>query len=244
MMWPISKYQVCGNDFIVLDGRQHGYDLRPDRIMRLADRHFGFGCDQVLWIGPHAVADHAYRVFNADGQEVGQCGNGAVALLAYLASNEPVTFAIGDRLLFGDPVHGISLGGVALVPQAPFRGAEFYLGEVGNPHAILWPQEDLGTIDLSHWAAQVCHHLGVAVNVSLLSVAEDAVMARIFERGVGETLACGSAATVIGAAMMARNNKEVCEVSMPGGKLVVRKINGSYWLQGPAVKIGQGLWCH
>jgi diaminopimelate epimerase len=246
MIWPIIKYQVCGNDFIVLDGRQHRYDMDAHAIKRLADRHFGFGCDQVLWIGPHSEADHAYRVFNADGQEVMQCGNGAVALLAYVADEAKgmVTFAIGDRMLIGHPMHGISLGAVQLARQPSLGDADFYLGDVGNPHAILWFRKDLFAIDLSHWAKRVCDHLGASVNVSLLSESDGVVMARVFERGVGETLACGSAATVIGAAIMEREHKDTCEILMPGGKLVVKKMSEAYWLQGPVVKIGQGLWYH
>jgi len=247
-----SKMQGAGNDFVLLDLRDRAITPTTAWLSRLADRHYGVGCDQILGIeAPRtAQAVASYRIWNADGSVAQQCGNGARCVAAWLVREK---IARQDSFIIDSPVsshrverrsdddYAISLGVPQFDPEAiPLRGfvhsrSEYTLSvrgdslrfgvvSLGNPHAVLEvgsvdtaPVEQVGTLLQQH----VC--FPQSVNVGFVQVMDsDRIRLRVFERGVGQTLACGSAACAAAAVLIQRGRlqREV-QVSLPGGELRV-----------------------
>jgi diaminopimelate epimerase len=271
-----SKMQGAGNDFVILDRRQDPAPLEAALAARLADRHFGVGCDQVLTIeaaqGRDAVA--RYQIWNADGSGSQQCGNGARCIAAWLrrdgAAREarfslespagPVeaelradgTVAIGMGVPdFSPAAIGLRAGTEAADSYAlDFTGERIYFGAVsmGNPHAVLevadaaaQPVERLGPMLQQHpLFTQGC-------NVGFAQIlAPDRIRLRVCERGVGETLACGSGACAA-VAVLARRGRVARSVAveLPGGTLQI-DWDGSgqpIWMAGPATFVFEGEFC-
>lgn len=221
----------AGNDFVVIDATRTPFRPTPQLLQKLTDRRFGVGCDQVLVIEPPSVADvdFDYRIFNADGSESGQCGNGSRALARYvreagLSTKDRIRVRTSTSVLELARVDGdlyrVDMGQPRLEPaEVPFAaaarapryaltlgsGAAVEIGAVsmGNPHAVLLvdsvddaPVEQIGKALQAHPA------FPQSVNVGFLQVLTPArARLRVYERGVGETLACGSgacAAAVVG----------------------------------------------
>ena len=204
-------------------------------IMRMADRRLGIGCDQVLGVAPHAQCDAHYRVWNQDGTQAGQCGNGALAVMRHLRRSHPQasTLCIEGRTLRANPAGAVQLGEVR--SQRLAQG--LYAVDVGNPHLVSVAKAPLATLDLPTQAQTLERQVGYAANVSVIEKVEKGYRVRIHERGVGETLACGSAAMAIAAAL----NEDV-SLFFPGGALKVSRSDGAWWLDGPVTYVGQGQW--
>lgn len=265
MLLNFTKMQGIGNDFIVLDARRQPLDLDRDTLRRLADRHFGIGCDQVLLLEPAAgAADVRYRIFNADGGEVEQCGNGARAVARYLANNglhgQPVITAetsAGPVILHleaGNQVR-VNMGEPKLEPEAiPLavdRQADQYTLTVnsedvtfsavsmGNPHAVIVVNDvDTAPVGTLGPALQAQAIFPSSVNVGFMQIINrDHVRLRVYERGAGETLACGSGACAAAVAGICRDllDNEVA-VDLPGGRLHIRwdSMHEQVWMTGPA----------
>ena len=270
-----TKMHGAGNDFVVLDLRD-GLPA-PDAALaaRLADRHFGVGCDQILTIeSPRsAQAVASYRIWNADGSQCQQCGNGARCVAAWLVRDgcaqgesfvidSPVTAHRVDRI--GPAEYAVAMGvpefEPALIPLAgfahpreeyllPLQGESVRFGAVsmGNPHAVLEvglvdaaPVERLGPL-LQQNAA-----FPEAVNVSFAQVLDPGhIRLRVYERGSGETLACGSGACAAAVTLMQRGRigREV-SVALPGGELRVSwpTADAQVVMSGPAVFVFDGEW--
>lgn len=270
-----TKMQGAGNDFVVLDLRDG--TPAPDAALaaRLADRHFGVGCDQILTIelprSEQAVA--AYRIWNADGSHSQQCGNGARCVAAWLVRDGA---AQGDGFVIDSPVgahrvdrlgerdYAVAMGvpefEPARIPLAGFaRAREEYLlplqGEsvrfgavsMGNPHAVLEvglvdaaPVERLGPL-LQQNAA-----FPESVNVGFAQVVDPGhVRLRVCERGVGETLACGSGACAAAVTLMQRGRVERdVRIALPGGELRVHwpAPDAQVVMSGPAQFVFDGEW--
>jgi len=270
-----SKMQGAGNDFVLLDLRKGTGALTLDSalIARLTDRHYGIGCDQVMGIEPprSAKAVASYRIWNADGSQAQQCGNGARAVAAWLVRENvarEVQFIIDsptsshrvERLQNGD--FSLTLGLPQFAPEAiPLRGfvharpeyilsvrgdsVRFGVVSLGNPHAVL----EVGSVDtapVEHIGTLLQQHVSFpeSVNVSFAQVIDSShIRLRVFERGVGETLACGSAACAAAAVLIQRGRlqREV-RVSLPGGQLRVHWPNDAtpIMLSGPATFVFEG----
>jgi len=220
-----------GNDFVVIDGINQAVDLAQDQIRYIADRRFGIGCDQVLLVEkPQSEnAEFHYRIFNADGGEVEQCGNGARCFARFVSDKGltdsqqiPVETAAGLIILQleADGQVTVNMGIPQLAPGSlPFEAdkqANSYQLEVegkiydiaavsmGNPHAVLRvddvtraPVETLGPLIESH------QRFPKRVNVGFMQIIDKSnIRLRVYERGAGETLACGTGAC---AAMVAGN---------------------------------------
>lgn len=266
-----TKMHGAGNDFVVID-RLSGASI-PDAALarRLADRHFGIGCDQIMVIEAAADPAHAYayRILNADGSSAGQCGNGARCVARYLRERHD----LADGALLDSPGGAVAVrfladGAVELAlavprfqPSAiPFLAAREqarYALEVagqtldigalsmGNPHAVLQvdhvdaaPVAVLGPIIEEH------PRFPDRANVGFVEiVARDHLRLRVWERGVGETLACGSGAC---AAMVALRLIDAVDstvrIDLPGGQLQVRWPGGAapVYLAGPATFVFDG----
>lgn len=267
-----TKMHGLGNDFVVLDGIRQQLDLNATQIRRLADRHFGVGCDQVLLVERHNGDDAAfrYRIFNADGGEVEQCGNGARCFARFVydqgltqLTTIPVMTA-GGRIVLQIQTDGqvrVNMGVPELRPACiPFicgqrqtlytleiDGKSVVLAAVsmGNPHAVLQvpavdkaPVAQLGATLESHPA------FPRRVNVGFMQVVDrNHIRLRVFERGVGETLACGTGAC---AAVVAGRLQGLLDtpvrVTLPGGQLHIewQGEGEPVWMTGPAETVFQG----
>ncbi|AGA91952.1 diaminopimelate epimerase [Thioflavicoccus mobilis 8321] len=271
-MTRFTKMHGLGNDFVVLDSVRQSLELAPAQIRALADRHFGIGCDQVLVVEPprRPGADFFYRIFNADGSESGQCGNGARCFARFvrdqgLTDKERLTVDTRDGTLelafLPDGQVRVDMGAPRLEPrEIPFIAAAragvyvlplatetLAIGAVslGNPHAVTLV-EDVDSAPVAELGPQVARHpdFPEGVNVGFLQVlAADLVRLRVFERGVGETLACGSGAcaAVVCARLWGLLDERV-QVELPGGTLTIEWAGGTapVWMTGPAVRVFEG----
>ncbi len=274
----LSKMHGAGNDFVVLDLRDERAILDgvlvDGRLSRaLADRHTGVGCDQILTIEPArsigAVA--SYRIWNADGSQAQQCGNGARCIAAWLVRDGS---ARGAEFLLDSPsgTHAveragedrfrIAMGLPQFAPQAlpllgfteaqdeyalQVGGQELRLGAVsmGNPHALL-RVDDIAHAPLGTLGPALQAHAAFpqSVNVGFAEVvARDRIRLRVYERGVGETLACGSGACAAAAILMRRGDldRDVI-VALPGGDLRIswQDATAPITMTGPAAFVFDG----
>ncbi|HKW80060.1 MAG TPA: diaminopimelate epimerase, partial [Casimicrobiaceae bacterium] len=225
-----TKMQGLGNDFVVIDGISQRIDLSPSQIVRLADRHFGVGCDQVLLVekSSRPGVDFRYRIFNADGGEVEQCGNGARCFVHFVRDRgltakrkirvetrggiiEPALEPDG-RVCVDMGVPRFEPEAIPFEPEAPsgvgrdvpvvqqidVAGAAVTISalSMGNPHAV----QVVADVDLAPVASQgpmLEHHprFPRGVNAGYMQIVDRAnIRLRVWERGAGETLACGTGA--------------------------------------------------
>ena len=255
-----TKMHGAGNDFVVLDLRDGQSPPDPATCARIADRHRGVGCDQLLTVEPPREAGSiaSYRIWNADGSPSGQCGNGARCIAAWLVRDGAAP-AHGEFTIDSPSrTHAVAAdghGGFTVGMGAPrFAPAEIPLvgfahpqddyvvqlanGEriehlrfgavsMGNPHAVI-EVADVDTADVARIGPALQRHAAfpASVNVGFAQVLSPGhIRLRVFERGVGETLACGSGACAAVAVLAARGrvdgDREVM-VDLPGGRLRIR----------------------
>ncbi len=267
MQFAFTKMHGAGNDFIVLDAPAEGLGFTPAQWRQLADRRSGIGFDQALVLEPPRGGDFLafYRIFNADGSEVEQCGNGVRCLAELLRQRG---LARDGRLRLDSPAGpieaelgapgavAVDMGEPVFTPASvafdsegqsgpryhidlPGGRAEFAIASMGNPHAVLdvpevtsAPVPELGPLLERH------PRFTRRVNVGFRRiVSRTHIDLRVFERGVGETLACGTGAcAAVATGIVAGLLDEQVTVSLPGGNLQVRwRGPGTrLWLQGPA----------
>ena len=223
MEQQFTKMHGIGNDFVVFDTFSNALTLSREQIRHIADRQFGIGCDQVLLLEPPESndADVRYRIFNADGGEVMQCGNGARCAAVYLKEKNILTKSeiiaetgAGQLVLNIDDDGRVTVNmGVpqfepAKIPMQAEEYSEQYtliLGEdvitfaavsMGNPHVVIIVEDvDIAPVNVIGPAMQLNELFPESVNVSFLQILnKEAFKLRVFERGSGETLACGSGA--------------------------------------------------
>ncbi len=208
MLIHFSKMHALGNDFVVIDLITQHLILNATDIQRLSDRHTGIGCDQLLLINPPLGpnADFSYRIFNTDGSEAEQCGNGArcIARFFYDLGLSDKTHLLGDCLagavefdIQADNRVSVKLGYPNFMPFSNPLSYPAMLLSLGNPHVIIVvPDIYLPEIPaLSKQLKALPEFANEGVNVTVMQILKRShVQLRVFERGVGETLACGSAA--------------------------------------------------
>jgi len=272
MKLVFTKMHGAGNDFVVIDGVTQAVNLNTNQLRRLADRHRGIGCDQILMVTPpdSPDADFRYHVFNADGSRAGQCGNGARCVGRFLREKrltrqrEILLQTDDDSLALSLTEDGrvfAGLGAPRFAPaEVPFQadetqdqytldvqGQSLSIGalSMGNPHAILIvddcdaaPVSTLGPLLEAHTL------FPERVNVGFMQVqSRGEVKLRVFERGVGETDACGSGAcaAAVHGMKLGLLDEEV-SVSLPGGKLSVSwpSMGDRVWLGGPTATVFNG----
>ena len=266
-----TKMQGAGNDFVVIDGISQRLQLRPRDIRRLADRRRGVGCDQVLLVEPpgRPDADFRYRVFNADGSEAAQCGNGARCFARFvhqrrLSNRRQLLLEAGDRVLRVELCSGgellVDLGAPRFEPaqiplQRPEQALEYRLRvgdrelrigalSLGNPHAVVAVDNvDSGIVEALGPALTAHPDFPQQVNAGFMQVLDrERIRLRVHERGAGETPACGSGAcaAVIHGQRMGWLAQRVT-VDLPGGKLAVDWTGeGGVRLGGPAAICFEG----
>jgi len=269
---PFTKMQGAGNDFVVLDGLEQEPHLNAVELGLLADRRRGIGCDQVLVVLPPRQfgAEFDFRIFNADGSEANQCGNGVRCVARWLAGRGRLR---GHRVRIGakggliavelldDGEVRADMGVPRFEPKdvpfdAPARALTYSLSvfgrsheigvvSMGNPHAVL-RLPSLTNAPVAELGPEIEKHARFPerANVGFMQrIGSDRIKLRVHERGVGETLACGT-----GACAAAVWGRLACElgprvvVELPGGELVV-EWNGegsAALMTGPAVHVFDG----
>jgi diaminopimelate epimerase len=268
MHLEFTKMHGLGNDFIVLDApARGGLAISAAQWRLLADRHRGIGFDQALVLEPARRADAAvyYRIFNANGGEVEQCGNGVRCLAELLrqrgvARNGQVQLESPAGMIhaeLGAPgIVAVDMGEPLFTPAAvafdaqgeagPQYAVEFAgqrvvlaIASMGNPHAVL-DVTDVAAAPVSTWGPQLESHPRFTrrVNVGFREIIDRAhVRLRVFERGVGETQACGTGACAAAATGIRDGRLDArVQVDLPGGTLIIRWDGAGHrlWMEGPA----------
>lgn len=267
-----SKMHGLGNDFVMIDAVRQDIRLSADQVRWLADRHFGVGCDQLLVVEPAQAAgvDFRYRIFNADGGEVEQCGNGARCfarfvfeqglsdkreirvetqkgiITPHLEDDGNVTVDMGVPVLKPADVPFVS-DSDAWVQPLDVAGTTVAITAVsmGNPHAVQ-VVADVDTAPVAEQGPQIEHHprFPARVNAGFLQVVDEHnVRLRVFERGAGETLACGTGACAAVVAGILRGLvASPVRVATRGGELTIAwgGVGTPVMMTGPAVTVFTG----
>jgi diaminopimelate epimerase len=270
MEYQFTKMHGIGNDFVVFDTFTQSLSLSREQVRHIADRQFGIGCDQVLLLEPSEIADVRYRIFNADGGEVMQCGNGARCVAVYLkekglVSKSEITAETGQGQLIlnfdEDDCVTVNMGVPQFEPTSiPMKIEEISdqyllsLGEddivfgavsMGNPHAVIIVDDiDTAPVNVIGPVIQQNELFPESVNVGFLEILnKQALKLRVYERGAGETLACGSGAC---AAMVIACQQGYLEgtidAELRGGHLTLRWAGEGepVYMSGPATTVFEG----
>ncbi len=262
-MRRFHKMHGLGNDFVVFDARTDVLAVTPAVARAIADRHRGIGCDQLIVVEPSVVATARMRIFNADGSEVEACGNAARCVATLLGDASSIETA-------GGVVAGVAHGGGARIDMGTPRLAwnaiplayamdtsALPLGwdgvdplrapiavNVGNPHVVLFVA-DLDTIDLAHVGPAIAADpvFPAGVNVGIATIVDRGhIRLKVWERGAGATLACGTGACACAvAAIRAGLAESGVTVTLPGGALTIAWTpGGTIAMTGPATHVFSG----
>jgi diaminopimelate epimerase len=269
-----SKMHGLGNDFVVVDCRSAPLTLDADAIRLLGDRHFGVGFDQLLTVesATDPSCAFAYGIWNTDGSRSGQCGNGLRCVARWLAragvlgagltrlqspSGPVAVELLGDgrvRADMGEPRFApadVPIGVEAESDHYTIRieGSAVDIGAVsmGNPHALV-EVDDIDAAPVARLGAQIerAPEFPQGCNVGFVQrLAPGAIRLRVWERGVGETLACGSGACAAVVLLRRRARLDaVVRVALPGGELLIHWEGPGHrvWMTGPAAFAFEGEW--
>ncbi len=245
MMWTFTKMHGAGNDFVVLDGMSQPIDMTPERARALADRHFGIGADQVLLVEApsHPEADFRYRIFNADGGEVEHCGNGARCFVRFvhekgLSRRNPLRAEIATGILVllesGSGEVTADMGETRHGPEAVGfdpRGLDSTPCGVDTLWKLPMPGGDTAELSL----------VGISNPHAVQVVDRHTIRLRVYERGAGETLACGTGACAAAVAGIRRGLLDTpVRVHTRGGVLEIDWQNDRLHMTGPATTVFHG----
>ena len=271
-----TKMHGLGNDFVVINGIDQAIYLNPEQVRFIADRQFGIGCDQLLLVEKSDVegADFRYRIFNSDGGEVEQCGNGA-RCFAHFVRNEGLTdkdeisvITKNGRIILRIEDNGnviVDMGAPILEPaQIPFiadaenlqkktysieiNQQSFEIGAVsmGNPHAVIVVDDtESAAVEELGKAIQQSSYFPNSVNVGFMQVIDSHnIKLRVYERGVGETQACGTGAcaAVVAGIVQGLLDNEV-DVNLLGGNLSISWAGDAnpVMMSGPTATVFKGM---
>ena len=266
------KMHGAGNDFVLLDLREQDYPLDPGRAGLISDRHRGVGCDQILVVRKPARPENVacYEIWNSDGSQALQCGNGARCIGLYLELNGEIDgepFALespsGNILMqqCADGQFEVDMGvpdfeparvPLDLVPddgryrlESPWGQLEFGAVSMGNPHALVLI-DGIADVRIQDIGAFISTHdlFPEGCNVGFAQVENRGkIQLRVFERGAGETLACGSGACAA-VAILGQSGRvdDVVDVLLPGGHLMIKWLgnNQPIKMKGPAKHVFRG----
>lgn len=272
-MIKFTKMHGLGNDFAVFDAIYQKIDFSIEQIQQLSDRHFGIGFDQLLIIEPGKVeiSDFHYRIFNADGSESGQCGNGVRCVARFLIEKELTdkkTLKLSARAgVMEVEVNDfenirVNMGLPLLEPKQipmdmPYQANQYILSlfeteqkimavSMGNPHAVI-NIDNIETAPVTVLGERISHHsvFPERTNVEFMQIINrHKIKLRVFERGVGETLACGTGAcaSVVAGIINQWLDNQV-EVELPGGTLKIewQGVGHPVMMTGSAVTVYEGI---
>ncbi len=272
MLLKFTKMHGAGNDFVVLDGVRQQIYLSPEQLRLLADRHFGAGCDQVLLVekAQHEDADFRYRIFNADGGEVEQCGNGARCFARFvhdkgLTQKREITVETKSGLIrprleddgrvtvdMGMPIFDAALipfngGSGAVSEPLEVAGESLQISalSMGNPHAVQ-AVADIECAPVERLGPLIEHHprFPKRVNAGFMQVMDrQHIRLRVYERGSGETLSCGTGACAAAVAGIRRGLLDSpVNVATRGGALIIAwgGEGQPVLMTGPAIAVFEG----
>ena len=265
-----TKMQGAGNDFIVINGIDQAFQLNAQQIQYLANRQFGIGFDQLLLVESSKVADFKYRIFNADGSEVAQCGNGARCFVRFivdqkLSSKREISVETASGIispkLEDNGLVTVNMGAPKFIPsEIPFiaeSAANSYILDVaeqqiaisvvsmGNPHAVQIVEDiEAAPVVAQGSLIEIHPRFPQRVNAGFMQIIDaHHIKLRVFERGSGETLACGTGAcaAVVAGIQLERLQSPV-KVSARGGELHIAWQGGNtpVMMTGPAVTVFTG----
>ena len=274
MKLPFTKMHGLGNDFVVFDFTQEQFPLSATQAAEIADRHFGVGCDQILIIeqSQRPDIDFKYRILNSDGSEVGQCGNGSRCFALYVHENNlsdknPITVETltGDMVLDLDTTNNMVQVKMpvpnfepAIIPldvaqrqesyqiTANNQSIEFSALTVGNPHAVI-QVDDTENADVEILGPLLESHpiFPERANIGFMQIINRQEFSlRVYERGVGETIACGSGACAAAVAGMIRGElNNSITAHLRGGDLEISWAGEGQpiMMTGPAVSVFDGI---
>ena len=272
MLLKFTKMHGAGNDFVVLDGVRQHIELDPEQLRLLADRHFGVGCDQILLVekAQSKEADFRYRIFNADGGEVEQCGNGARCFMRFVHDQqltpkreivvETRSGLITPRLEQDGRVT-VDMGAPIFEPALiPFDGGHGAVSEplevtgamldisalsMGNPHAVQ-VVDDINLAPVEKLGPFIEHHprFPNRVNAGFMQIMDrNHIKLRVYERGAGETLSCGTGACAAAVAGIRRGLLDSpVSVATRGGTLTISwgGDGAAVLMTGPAITVFTG----
>ena len=267
-----TKMHGLGNDFVVIDGVKQSIELTAQQICFLADRHFGVGCDQLLLVeNPvSSNADFKYRIFNADGSEVAQCGNGARCFARFVrekglsTKDQIVVDTDAGQLVLNFDAEGLITVNMGIPRHEPSQipiavtayasrysvklaetDVEFAAVSMGNPHAVI-NVSDVVTAPVAVIGARLESHemFPERANIGFMQVvSRQKIKLRVYERGAAETMACGSGAcaAVVAGVELGLLDSDV-QVSLPGGELKINWLGRGYpvMMTGPATTVFEG----
>lgn len=261
MIVKFTKMHSLGNDFVMLDLITQRVKLHAAHIKRIADRNLGIGCDQIITVEPpiNPTSDFYYRNYNADGHEAEQCGNGARCAARFVLD----TGLASKTKLYADCLAGnmslliknrnyvsVNMGQARLVNlnqklEIDGNSYDVHAISVGNPHIVTFV-DDIKSVSMKKIGYKISESslFSSGANVSFVQVIDNkTIKLRVFERGVGETLACGSAAcasSVIAHKLGKLDNK--IQVNFRHGKLevTIREENNNIYLAGPTTSVYSG----
>jgi|TARA_R110002049_G_scaffold42132_4_gene126016 diaminopimelate epimerase len=272
MVVNFTKMHGLGNDFMVVDMISQHVHLRPEQIKRLSDRNLGIGFDQLLLVEPPGSpgVDFRYRIFNADGSEVEQCGNGARCFAIFVREkkltnknhilvetskgvielhidqNNRVLVDMGKPVFSPKDVPFISdIESPSYTLDVSGQNIQLSVASMGNPHAVIELPELTDKIVNELGPVLECHEaFPEKVNVGFMEIIhKHFIKLRVYERGVGETLACGTGACAAVACGILRGVLESpVEVKLPGGNLKIEwdGPGHSLMMEGPATSVFEG----
>ncbi|MDP4028746.1 MAG: diaminopimelate epimerase [Gallionella sp.] len=272
MNLKFTKMHGAGNDFVVLDGVRQKIELSPEQLRLLADRHFGVGCDQILLVekARRTDADFRYRIFNADGGEVEQCGNGARCFVRFVYDQklthkrEIVVETMGGLIRprleddgrvtvdMGAPIFDAALipfdgdsGAVSVPLDVANETLQISVLSMGNPHAVQ-VVEDVERAPVAKLGPLIEHHprFPKRVNAGFMQIMDRRhIRLRVYERGAGETLSCGTGACAAAVAGIRRRLLDSpVSVATRGGLLTIAwgGDGAPVLLTGPAITVFEG----
>ena len=267
-MKNFEKWQGCGNDFVIIDSREDKKILNAEEVVKVCDRHFGIGADGVIYVLPSTVADVRMRIFNADGTEPEMCGNGIRCFAKFIAEKNPVeslkvetgagiltvkieknfvTVDMGEPILEGEKIPVEGFGNKKVVGEKiEVAGKIFKMTcvSMGNPHCVIFV-DDLQEIELEKIGRQFETHKFFPrhTNTEFVQVVgENKLLMRVWERGSGITLACGTGACATAVAANLNNFAgKNCEVILDGGTLKIEwRDDNHIFMTGAAEKVFTG----
>lgn len=266
-----TKMHGAGNDFVVIDGVRQHVSLAPEQLRLLADRHFGVGCDQILLVekAQHEDADFRYRIFNADGGEVEQCGNGARCFVRFvhdhgltprreivvetrsglirprLEEDGRVTVNMGAPVFDPERIPFAGRGAVSEMLEVAGEAVEISALSMGNPHAVQ-VVDDVEHAPVEKQGPLIEHHprFPNRVNAGFMQVKDrNHIRLRVYERGAGETLSCGTGACAAAVAGIRRGLLDSpVHVATRGGQLTIAWSGEGtpVLMTGPALSVFEG----
>ncbi|MCF6289085.1 MAG: diaminopimelate epimerase [Proteobacteria bacterium] len=252
-----EKWHGIGNDFVLIDNRKQKLSIDKEFIVYLGNRRKGIGFDQLILLdySHKDNCDIAYQFFNPDGSEAEQCGNGQRCISQYLHEQTPqqkqftvfgLAGVIYSEILtktLKDTQIKVNMGQVAALVVKTMDNKEFYQVDFGNPH-LVYLHTDVDTCNLTEFYQKYSKHYPQGINLEIAEIiSPSAIKLRVYERGTGETLACGSGACAAVYALQKQGHLDtIVKVTLPGGNLVVEYTQQTHnlYLTGSATYVFSG----